>query len=289
MPQTKHQSARVAQRASKRATLPVAAQAAGMAFAQTGPAISATEALNLALEVSRFTYGALGSSAKKSTKAVKVKAGSIMTGHSKNAAPGQIPDTGIVAAEPYANFQVTGRATSPAQDEELDFLIQRLKAKLHDVGVVSTAKVRLRPAHEPERRLNVEFYPDPAEKGVVFLRVSPAGPDEGGDMPMVAGAPVEQLVTPQEVAQMLGVSRPYAAKLCDSKVFGHVEVSQGGHRKVALSRVRAYIAERQAMSSALDEMAELTRGAQAQDAAKAAGLRKASGKVWVKTKAAGKK
>ncbi len=80
---------------------------------------------------------------------------------------------------------------------------------------------------------------------------------------------------------------PYAAKLCDSKVFGHVDVSQGGHRRVALSRVRAYIAERKAMSTALDEMAELTRDAQAHDAAKAAGLREASGKVWVKTKAAG--
>ena len=286
MAQTKPHSAQVAQRSSKRAMSPTAARAAGMAFAKTGPAISATEALNLALELSRSTYGVHGPSAKKPTKPVKVKAGSVLSGHIKNAVPGQITDPVILAPERQAHDQVTGSAKSPDQHGELDFLMQRLKAKLYDVGVVSTAKVRLRPAHKPERRLNVEFYPDPAEKGVVFLRLSPAGPDEGIDMPMVAGAPVEQLVTPQEVAEMLGVSRPYAAKLCDSKVFGHVDVSQGGHRKVALSRVRAYIAERKAMSTALDEMAELTRGAQAHDAAKAAGLRKVSGKVWVKTKAA---
>ena len=289
MAQTKPHSVQIAQRSSKRAMSPAAAPAAGMAFAQTGPAISATEAINLALEVSRFTYGVHGPSAKKPTKPVKVKAGSILSGHSKNAVPGQSTDTVILAPEHQAHFQVTGSAKDPGQQGELDFLMQRLKAKLHDVGVVSSAKVRLRPAHQPERRLNVEFYPDPSDKGVVFLRLSPAGPDEGIDMPMVAGAPVEQLVTPQEVAEMLGVSRPYAAKLCDSKVFGHVDVSQGGHRKVVLSRVRAYVAERKAVSTALDEMAELTRRAQAHDAAKAAGLRKASGKVWVKTKAAGTK
>lgn len=253
MAQTKLHSAQAAQRSSKRATSSAVAQAAGMTFAQPGPAISATEALNRALEVSRFAYGVHDPGVKKPTKPVRV----------------------------------TGSEKSPGQQEELGFLMQRLKAKLHDVGVVSSAKVRLRPPHQPERRLNVEFYPDPADKGVVFLRLSPAGPDEGIDMPMVAGTPVEQLVTPQEVAEMLGVSRPYAAKLCDSKVFGHVDVSQGGHRKVALSRVRAYVAERKAMSTALDEMAELTRDAQAHDAAKAAGLREASGKVWVKTKAAG--
>lgn len=289
MAQTKPRSAQVAQRSSKRVMSSGAAQATAMAFAQTGPAISATEALNLALEVSRFTYGVHGLSAKKFTKPSKVKAGSILSGHIKNAVPGQITDAVILAPERQADNQMTGSAKSPDQQGDLDFLMQRLKAKLHDVGVISTAKVRLRPAHEPERRLNVEFYPDPAEKGVVFLRLSPAGPGEGIDIPMVAGAPVEQLVTPQEVAEMLGVSRPYAAKLCDSKVFGHVDVSQGGHRKVALSRVQAYIAERKAMSTALDEMAELTRGAQAHDDAEAAGLRKASGKVWVKTKAAGTK
>lgn len=234
-----------------------------MAFAQTTPAISVTKALNLALDVSRSTYGVPGPSAKKPTKSGKVPAGSIQSGHIKNA----VPD----------------------QQGELALLMEQLKAKLHNVGVVSTAKVRLRPAHAPERRLNVEFYPDPAEEGVVFLRLSPAGPGESIDMPMVSGASVEQLVTPQEVAEMLGVSRPYAAKLCDSNVFGHVAVSQGGHRKVALSRVQAYIGERQAMSTALDEMTELTRGAQAHDAAKAVGLRKTSGKVWVKTKAASTK
>ena len=285
MAQTKPHSAQVAQRSSKRVMSPAAA----MALAQTGPAISATEALNLALEVSRFTYDVHGPSAKKPTKPFKVKAGSILSGHIKNAVPGQITDAVILAPEHQAHVQMTDSAKSPGQQGDLDFLMKRLKAKLYEVGIVSTAKVRLRPAHEPERRLNVEFYPDPAEKGVVFLRLSPAGPDDGIDMPMVAGAPVEQLVTPQEVAEMLGVSRPYAAKLCDSKVFGHVDVSQGGHRKVALSRVQTYIAERKAMSTALDEMAELTRGVQAHDAAKAAGLRKASGKVWVKTKAAGTK
>lgn len=267
MAQTKSHSAQVARRPSKRAVSPAVAQAAGRAFAQTGPVISATEALNLALEVSRSTYGVHGPSAKKPEKPVKVKAGRILSGH-----------TGAI-----------GSAKNPGPQGELDILMQRLRAKLHDVGVVSTAKVRLRPAHEPERRLNVEFYPDPTEKGVVFLRLSPAGPDEGIDMPMVVGTPFEQLVTPQEVAEMLGVSRPYAVKLCDSKVFGHVDVSQGGHRKVALSQVRAYIAKREAMSTALDEIAEITRDAQARDAAKAAELRKASGKVWVKTKAAGTK
>jgi excisionase family DNA binding protein len=260
-----------------------------MAFSRTGPAISATEALKLALQVSRSSYDVHGQRAKKTTKAVKVRAGSIRSGDIKNAVPGRTIDRVMLAPERQARVQMTGSAESRGSLGELDFLMQRLKAKLLDVGIVSTAKVRLRPARGPERRLNVEFYPDPAEQGVVFLRLSPAGPKEGIDKPMVAGAAVEQLVTPQEVAEMLGVSRPYAAKLCDSKVFGHVDVSRGGHRKVALSRVRDYIAAREAMSTALDEMAELTRGAQAHDAEKAARLREASGRVWVKTKAAGAK
>lgn len=289
MAQTKSHSAQVAQRSSKRAMSPAVAQAAGIAFAQTGPAISATEALNLALKVSGTTYRVHGPRAKKPTKSVKTKDGSILTGRGKNATPRQMTDTGILASGHQDHVQVIGSVVSSGQPAEMDVLMQRIKAKLHDMGVISTVKVRLRPAHEPERRLNVEFYPDPAERGAVFLRLSPAGPEECIDMPMVVGSPVEQQVTPQEVAEMLGVSRPYAAKLCDSKVFGHVDVSQGGHRKVALSRLQAYINERKAMSTALDEMADLTRGAQAQDAQKAAELRKASGKAWVKTKAAGTK
>jgi len=194
----------------------------------------------------------------------------------------------LAPTQAFSSGQVIYPGARQADSEELNVLIGKLKEKLTVAGIVATTNMRVRGAHSKERRVHVEYYPDPGEKGAVFMRLIPAtvGDEAAFAIEMQS---VERSVSTMEVATMLQYSRPYAAKLCDSGVFGPVERSEGGHRRVSFDRVLAYQQERQEMSNALDVMAELTTGPQQRDAELANAQRAATGKRWVKTKAASAK
>ncbi len=225
-------------------------------------------AINKAIELARTARVVFASgAADKRAGAMTVLKGKVVAGFKKAAQGHRVP--------------------SPLGEEELDTLVSRLQTKLLDAGIANRTKMRFRPPQGKEKRYNVEFFPDPGHKGVVFLRLAPASAvDDDEDASEVNAPEPERTVTTTEVAELLQYSRPYAAKLCDSGVFGPVERSQGGHRRVSFDRVLAYKQERREMSTALDEMADLTQDARQVDASQAVATRQASGKVWVKKKAA---
>lgn len=71
------------------------------------------------------------------------------------------------------------------------------------------------------------------------------------------------LIRTTDAAKMLGVSRPYITKLCDLGVFGPVEKTEGGQRRIPLAAVLAYQAQRRNQSQVLDEMAASETSARA--------------------------
>lgn len=71
----------------------------------------------------------------------------------------------------------------------------------------------------------------------------------------VAVVPLEEEVSPQEAAELLGVSRPYAAKLFDKGAIPSRKV--GTHRRAVIGDVLAYRQrEKEARLRALDELSE---------------------------------
>lgn len=71
----------------------------------------------------------------------------------------------------------------------------------------------------------------------------------------VAVVPLEEEVSPQEAAELLGVSRPYAAKLFDRGAIPSRRV--GTHRRALIGDVLAYRQrEKEARLRALDELGE---------------------------------
>lgn len=71
----------------------------------------------------------------------------------------------------------------------------------------------------------------------------------------VAVVPLEEEISPQEAAELLGVSRPYAAKLFDQGAIPSRRV--GTHRRALIGDVLAYRQrEKEARLRALDELSE---------------------------------
>ena len=112
--------------------------------------------------------------------------------------------------------------------------------------------VRLRPKGSLDRRLIVEFTPDPKDSRAILLRVTPAS-----DTPLPTTTPV--MLTTQQAADQLNVSRPYVAQLVDSGRFSGVQRTQSGHRRIPLTEVERVEREmRTTRRKALDNMAETT-------------------------------
>ncbi|MCC6716803.1 MAG: helix-turn-helix domain-containing protein [Acetobacteraceae bacterium] len=113
--------------------------------------------------------------------------------------------------------------------------------------------VRLRPKGSVDRRLIVEFKPDPKDGRAILLRVTPAT-----DAPLPPADPA--MLTTQQAADRLNVSRPYVAQLVDSGRFQGVQRTQSGHRRIPLAEVERVEREMRTMRrEALDDMAEATR------------------------------
>lgn len=63
---------------------------------------------------------------------------------------------------------------------------------------------------------------------------------------------VETLLTTETAAEMMQCSRPYVAMLIDNKKLAGASVTEGGHRRVPESSVRAWIKEREAKAAQSD-------------------------------------
>lgn len=137
-------------------------------------------------------------------------------------------------------------------------------------GNVHVETVRLRPKGSVDRRLRVEFAPDPRDGRSVLLRVTPAS-----DAPLPAAAPV--MVTTQQAADRLNVSRPYVVQLVDGGQFEGVQRTQSGHRRIPMAEVERIEQQmRTTRRKALDDLVYATRELQGREllAAKAKSKRR---------------
>ena len=127
-----------------------------------------------------------------------------------------------------------------------------LREQLSDFGLLRVETVRVRPRGS-DRQLRVEYAVDPEDRHSVLMRVSLAS-----DQPLAA-APT--MLTTQEAADALNVSRPYVIRLVDDekKVSG-VERTESGHRRIPLAEVERIQAEmRSTRRKALDSIDAATQ------------------------------
>ncbi|MGQ7935260.1 helix-turn-helix domain-containing protein [Paraburkholderia sp. D1E] len=77
----------------------------------------------------------------------------------------------------------------------------------------------------------------------------------------------DRMLSTENVAQILNVSRPYVVKLADSGKLGAIEKTEGGQRRIPTATVEAYRSDRQAKSrKALEDLAATSDEARLYDA-----------------------
>lgn len=112
----------------------------------------------------------------------------------------------------------------------------RRQARSADKGLSQEAMtehtVRLRSAGGLDRRFVLTYAIDPDDAGAVVFRIRPASA-KGLDVP--SSSPL--MLTTQEAADRLNVSRPYVVKLAEEGVFKDVERTQAGHRRIPATEV----------------------------------------------------
>lgn len=144
-------------------------------------------------------------------------------------------------------------AAEQATREKMARQARALREQLAKAGLVHVETVRLRPQGSVDRRLIVEVSPDPEDDSSILLRVRPAT-----TAPLPAAGP--SMLTTQEAADLLNVSRPYVAQLVDGGRFQGVQRTQSGHRRIPLVEVERVQQEmRSVRRAALDSMADATR------------------------------
>jgi excisionase family DNA binding protein len=104
------------------------------------------------------------------------------------------------------------------------------RQQLSDAGLVHTESARFRPIGKADRRVIVEYAQDPGDPEAVLLRIRPVS-----SKPLPKAVPA--LLTTQQAADMLGVSRPYVSGLVDRDVFRDVQRTQAGHRRIPRAEV----------------------------------------------------
>jgi excisionase family DNA binding protein len=92
--------------------------------------------------------------------------------------------------------------------------------------------VRFRPRGQADRRIKVEYLADQEHPGSVLMRLTPLSSAE---------LPPEPLLSTQQAADRLGVSRPYVLKLVEKNTCQGVIRTASGHRRIpaaVVDRVR---------------------------------------------------
>lgn len=103
---------------------------------------------------------------------------------------------------------------------------------------VASDIVRFRPRGAVDRRVRVEYITDPEHSESVLLRLTPASAAD------LRTAPIdEDLLSSQQAADLLNVSRPYLTKLADKDTFRGVVRTAAGHRRIPRAEVERVRAE----------------------------------------------
>jgi excisionase family DNA binding protein len=106
----------------------------------------------------------------------------------------------------------------------------RRQAKATPQGQIYERTVRMRRQGEPDRRFFVAYAVDPDDSEAVIFRVRPVTDRDLGP----ARTP---MLSTQQAADQLNVSRPYVVKLVEDGVFQDVERTQAGHRRIPVAEV----------------------------------------------------
>ena len=134
-------------------------------------------------------------------------------------------------------------------------------------------------------KLSLDIYPDLTREGALILRVGPfvqGSRAHGSQAVTTVAQPLPKALSTTEVAELLNVSRPYVASLCDAGVFKGVTKTQGGHRRIPEPEVLRVRQEMQATRrAALDEMLDLAQPAMEAEAARANFGARGKGRRWV--------
>ena len=202
-----------------------------------------------------FTYAApqlTGTLESAVIAALKAAAGSMARPSSKKAGrtvrPGNRPVGKKAAASGATRFGTLDSKAMASLGEQS----RKLRAALLEQGLLEVRTVRVRHKGDVDRRLYVEFAVDPADQNVVILRVRTASaaelPDEKPAM-----------LTSQQAADALNVSRPYLTHLADTGVLRGVETRPSGHRRIPTAEVERMRAEMQAAQrAAISRMDDIT-------------------------------
>lgn len=174
-----------------------------------------------------------------------------------DAAIASAPALARVAAKRAGKPRAAAASPSAPEPELLKKMARQartLREHLAKAGLTQVETVRLRPQGSIDRRLIVEVSPDPEDSRAILLRVRPAT-----TLPLpVAAAP--PLLTTQEAADRLNVSRPYVVQLVDAGRFKGVVRTQSGHRRIPAAEVeRVHREMRSTRRAALDDIDEATR------------------------------
>ena len=122
---------------------------------------------------------------------------------------------------------------------------------------VSAEIVRYRSKGKEDQQIKVEYLFDKENPQAVLIRLTP----------------LSAMLSTQQAADRLMVSRPYIIKLIENNTFQGVLRTGSGHRRIPLSEVeRVQQSMREARRKALDEIESLTEELRAQEL-REAGLR----------------
>lgn len=134
--------------------------------------------------------------------------------------------------------------------------------------------VRFRPKGGADRRIEVEYFPDPERRGSVLMRLTPA---TAAALPAPAGG--EELLGTQAAADLLNVSRPYLTKLVDAGTFDGVVRTAAGHRRIPRAEVERVHTEMRATRRAA--LTEIDKATARQRAGELEAARAKSKRRWV--------
>jgi excisionase family DNA binding protein len=148
---------------------------------------------------------------------------------------------------------------------------RQTKTRLHE------RTVRMRRKGEPDRRFLLACAIDPDDDKAVIFRIRPASERNLGPV----RAP---MLSTQQAADLLNVSRPYIVKLVGKGAFRGVERTQAGHRRIPSGEVERIRQEMQtSRRAALDRIETLTSDLSAQELAAA---RASAKRRWIKPRPA---
>ncbi|WP_349291685.1 excisionase family DNA-binding protein [Achromobacter sp. Marseille-Q0513] len=150
-----------------------------------------------------------------------------------------------------------GFALLLAEPEAMSYL-ERHSAQRHQ-ALVHERTVRIRGQGEPDRRYAFAYAIDPDDNETVIFRVRALSDRALGPMRI-------PMLSTQQAADLLNVSRPYVVKLVEDGVFQGVERTQAGHRRIPAPEVeRVRLAMQTSRRTVLNRLETLTSDQRAQE------------------------